>query len=105
MVKTFRVTAHYTQYLSTEINVPDDWNEERLMQFYKDHGATGEFEEDPDNCDWTWGGAEQIAFIPDNPIKPDKKFFEEEEEEDDWNEQRDGCSLTLFQNESPTKEY
>ena len=34
MVKTFRVTAHYTQYLSTEINVPDDWNEERLMQFY-----------------------------------------------------------------------
>ncbi len=83
MVKTFRVTAHYTQYLSTEINVPDDWNEERLMQFFKDHGANGEFDEDPHDCDWTWGCAKQIDFIPDNPIKIDPDDLIKMEGQDD----------------------
>ena len=60
-MKRFIVKAYYTQSLDVVASVPDHWEEEDVMQYFKDNGANGEFEEDPYCVDWFWDGADELS--------------------------------------------
>lgn len=71
-MKKFIVTATMTQNLSAVVNVPDDWNEAQVMEFYHDNGAHGEFSEDSDDLfgggGWEWGEASELDADDDSEV-------------------------------------
>lgn len=57
--KLVRVTAICTEYFHHVVEVPVDLEEERVMEYYRDNGASGEFEYNGDP-EWEWGYAEEV---------------------------------------------
>lgn len=60
-MKIFTITATATQNMSATVQAPDDWDEARVMQHYRDNGASGEFTDDSEDLfgggGWEWGEA------------------------------------------------
>ena len=49
-MRRFIVTASYTQEMDVIVYVPNKWDSSDIMQHYKEKGACGEFNEDPEDC-------------------------------------------------------
>lgn len=72
MTKKYYVSATETRYLSTVVEVPDDWTPVHIQQWYQDTGASGEFKVDSTEWNWEWDWCEETdgSVSPDIIIEP-----------------------------------
>lgn len=73
-LKTVVVKASVIAEWTASVNVPEDWDEERVLEYYRENGASGEFSEDDRYPEWIWRGvsdAEEFNPYPDTVITGD----------------------------------
>lgn len=58
MTKRFYVRARLVDHMTALVEVPDDWTEEDVNDYYRDNGATGEFEVTDSSWEWDFGFTE-----------------------------------------------
>ena len=71
--KTVEVTATLTEQLSAYVEVPIDWTDEQVLDWYKENGANGEFQplRNGSWTDWEWGDVYSVEGVkPDVTIQP-----------------------------------
>lgn len=61
MPKKFRVTASCQTAMSAFVNAPDHYTADDVIEWYKENGANGEFEDD--GHDWVWGEAQEVTGV------------------------------------------
>jgi hypothetical protein len=60
-----QVTATSTSDYDVIVKVPSHITDDQVMDFYKEVGANGEFEES--GSDWVWGDAVEYSPVDDEP--------------------------------------
>lgn len=72
MSQRMDVTATWTKDMVAEVEVPDGWSEQDVIEWYRANNAEGEFTEDGMGS-WEWGDA---TLVPANRrhTLPDRKI-------------------------------